>query len=177
MIVSGRRQPIVDLGQTRLLSIRRTLCWPNENGGAIGSAVPADQFPSLLMLVFFVLVVVLTLFLFVTPFPVVALITGVELPIIDVVVTSIRKPLAIGRFLLRIPVMVIAILRIVYPPLAFLLFVPFMIPIILRTRDCHRPNRQQQRNRYHHRTEPLIFTTHVCPPEVAEYGCRLALRG
>src|SRR5215831_8954556 len=93
----------------------------------------------MLMLVLLMFLMALAFLLSVTPFPVVVLIPGIQLAVVHVIVAAVGQPLPVCRFFLRIPVVIIAILRIVHSALMFLSFVPFMVPVVLRSRDCHRP--------------------------------------
>lgn len=78
----------------------------------------------------FLMLSISVLFIFVTPLPVIPLLTLIELIVTHVLFMSLFQPVPIRFIFLRIPIVIVTILRIVHPVLAvfpLLLLVPFVI--------------------------------------------------
>jgi len=84
------------------------------------------------------------LLLLVAPVPVVPLLSAPEAFNVDVALVPFVKPTPVSLVLTRIPIVIVPVIGIVYPSLAFSLFVPLAIPIILWRGHGKGAQRRQQ---------------------------------
>jgi hypothetical protein len=99
----------------------------------------------MLVLMFFVLFVPFALLLLVTPSPIIPLVLRSELIVIHVIAVTLRHPLAVRPVFARIPVVIVAILLVIGPPVSLFLFVPFVL--VLGSRHGHCAYWRYQRSR------------------------------